>query len=183
MRHHHPPSPRTSWVGFSGASRYDDVLGNSHHHVLSCLLREAFHVVCCARASNGRGQGHHLVFPHGRVQHATCIVGPPHRKVVGGGRACRRVVQKQARITVVYAQVSHTPSRCFRGHVRASLSEYPLGTSLNVLIHQLRQIGQHKAADVESKELGCVANAQFQPNMRRRRVSEARILDLSGYLI
>lgn len=62
-------------------------------------------------------------------------------------------------------------------------SEHPLGTTLDKLVHQRSQITQHEATHVEAKKLGCVPNAELQPNVRWRGMLQPRILDLASYLI
>lgn len=69
------------------------------------------------------------------------------------------------------------------GSVRLSSGKNPLCTALQELIHQQSQVCEDEAADIEAEELGCVANAQFEAHMRRRRVLQARVLNLSRDLI
>lgn len=61
--------------------------------------------------------------------------------------------------------------------------EYPLRTALQKLIHEKSQVREYEAANIETKELGCVPNAQFEANMRRRRVLESWVFDLTRDLI
>jgi hypothetical protein len=62
-------------------------------------------------------------------------------------------------------------------------SESPLRASLDELVHQQAQVGQDEATNVESEELGRVADAEFKADVRLRRMLEARVFDLTGDLI
>lgn len=78
--------------------------------------------------------------------------------------------------------------RTSKGNTRPSslklaLSEYPLSTLFHKLIHQQAQIRKHEPTNIESEKLGCVANTEFQTNMRRRGVFEAGVFDLACNLI
>jgi hypothetical protein len=59
----------------------------------------------------------------------------------------------------------------------------PLRASLDELVHEQAQIGQDEAANVEGEELGRVADAEFEADVRLRRVLEARVFDLTSDLI
>jgi hypothetical protein len=61
--------------------------------------------------------------------------------------------------------------------------ESPLRASLDELVHQQAQVGQDEAANVESEELGRVADAEFEADVRLRRVLEPWVFDLTGDLI
>jgi hypothetical protein len=74
----------------------------------------------------------------------------------------------------------------FRKAVRGKFfgsSKSPFRASLDELVHQQAQVGQDEAANVESEELGRVADAEFKTDVRLRRVLEARVFDLTGDLI
>ena len=73
------------------------------------------------------------------------------------------------------------PNKLFAAAFR--LSKSPLGASLDKLVHQQAQVGQDEAANVESEELGRVADAEFEADVRLRRVLEPWVFDLTGNLV
>lgn len=64
-----------------------------------------------------------------------------------------------------------------------SLRKYPFRTLFHKFVHQQAQIRKYEPTNIESEKLGCVANTEFQSNMRRRRVLESRVFDLACNLI
>jgi hypothetical protein len=63
------------------------------------------------------------------------------------------------------------------------LSERPLRTPLNKLVHQQSQVSQNKATHEKREELRCMPDAQLEADVRLRRVLEARIFDLASDLV
>lgn len=59
----------------------------------------------------------------------------------------------------------------------------PLRASLDELVEKSAQICQYEATNVETKELGCVPNAQFEPNVGLRSAFEAGVHHLACNLI
>lgn len=65
----------------------------------------------------------------------------------------------------------------------SSSSQNPFTAPLDELVKHQADVVQRKAADVETKELGCITRAQFQADVRLRRVLQARVLDLTCDLV
>lgn len=58
-------------------------------------------------------------------------------------------------------------------------SKHPLSASFDVLVHQRAEIREREPAHVEAEELGGVTDAELEPDVRGRRVLQARVLDLA----
>jgi hypothetical protein len=94
-----------------------------------------------------------------------------------GGKHRRRTYGKEASLTKEKKPVPQTAER------PSSSSQNPFTAPLDELVKHQADIVQRKAADVETKELGCITCAQFQADMRLRRVLQARVLDLTCDLV
>jgi hypothetical protein len=63
------------------------------------------------------------------------------------------------------------------------LYQHPLASSLDELIQHHGHISQNEATYVEAEELCGMASGQFETDVSRGRVLEARVFDLAGDLI
>jgi len=61
--------------------------------------------------------------------------------------------------------------------------EHPFAAPLDKFIQHQCHVSKHETADVEAEEFGGVASRQFEANMRGRRVFEAWVFNLTGYLV
>ena len=73
--------------------------------------------------------------------------------------------------------------RCWVERRGAALCHDPLPPSLDVLIQHQSDIRKDEAADVKPEEVGRVAGAEFQADLRGGGMLEPRIFDLTGDLI
>lgn len=73
--------------------------------------------------------------------------------------------------------------RCFFSSNRTSSHQHPLAPTLDKFVQQDGQVRQNEATDVESKELGGVTRAKFQPDLSLVRMPQARVFDLACDLI
>jgi hypothetical protein len=67
------------------------------------------------------------------------------------------------------------------GQVRSG--QNPFASSLDEFVQHQPDIVQGEAADVEAKELGCVARAQLQSDLGLGRALESGVFDLPSNLI
>jgi hypothetical protein len=100
-------------------------------------------------------------------------------------RGCIDIAVTMRHIATLHSRASRANDwvvQCSRA-IPSLSHENPFASSLNKLVEHHADIRQHKAADVESKELAGVPCAQIESDMGGRRVLEARVLDLTSDLI